>query len=1161
MPQIVTDPPRDALRPNGLFAGGWWHEEDEHGRIVCDLCPRECHLKPGDRGFCFVRENVGGEMVLTTYGRSTGFCIDPIEKKPLNQFLPGTSVLSFGTAGCNLGCKFCQNWDISKSREIERLSELATPEAIAEAARQLNCRSVAFTYNDPVIWAEYAIDTAKACHSVGVKTVAVTAGYITPLARGPFYEVMDAANVDLKGFSEDFYQHLTLSHLQPVLDTLEWLKQETNVWFEITNLMIPQANDSPDEVRRMCDWILKHVGDEVPVHFTAFHPDFRMRDRPNTPHETLLMAWDIACETGLKYAYVGNVNDVAHQSTFCPNCGKLVIERDWYELGRYDLDGNRCRHCGGRIGGVFEQRPGNWGRKRQPVQISRYARSLPVVTRSTTPLSPLGRGAGGEGRAEQRANHPSPLTPLPKGERGTADSVSLVPLDPRPSTLSPPLSTLHPPPSMSNTSTPDPKSNLAFAAPSNTPSAAVSSTATFEGRGGRANLTEISSLTVEQERAIHRAACDIVAAAIEGRPERHPDPTLGGTSYHLVMGAFVTLKRQGHLRACCGSLGTPFPLADALRQAAFRTATGDVRFPSISATELPHLSVDVTLLFNFQGVTARGTDRVSAVKIGRHGLQIRRGNQSGLLLPSVATEHGLDTEAFLKQVCKKAGLPSDAWQADDTQLVTFEGHSIHGPMEPEVLTDSGTAAAAVVPRLPFTPTDVGNLAAHCRTNVAALLRRATPNYYLFGCRDGTVTGVALTIRGTGLRGPSHMAQFSLRPGVPLQATLFQLAQTAAATWPVPPQGSGIQRGDGLEAGVTILLDPAMHGTVAKPDLAGIDPRRRAILIVEGGRNTWVFNPRATADELFDQVRRDAHVSIPDAAAVFSLEVISTEESVTVSNVPKPLVGQSVRPPAVAGTFYPGDANELSRLVDDFLESASGRAKKWPAVMVPHAGLKYSGRLAAAVFRRAKIPDTVIVLGPKHTRLGVEWAVAPHETWRIPTGEIASDPELARRLADNIPGLQLDAAAHAQEHGIEVELPFLHKLASSAKVVGMAIGGGDLERCRAFARGLAGVIRQLPKPPLLVISSDMNHFEDDAETRRRDALALACLDRLDAADLLQTCRDHDISMCGVLPAVIVLETLRELGQLKTCERVGYATSGDITGDLSRVVGYAGMLFGG
>src|SRR5215469_3851657 len=287
MSRIVDLPPQ-GLRPDGFKAGGWWHDDAEPGRIVCDLCPRACALRSGDRGFCFVRENRGGEMVLSTYGRSTGFCIDPVEKKPLNHFYPGTSILSFGTAGCNLGCKFCQNWSISKSREIEQLSEQASPEAIAEAARRLGCRSVAFTYNDPVVWAEYAIDVASACRAAGVKTVAVTAGYISPAARRPFYEVMDAANVDLKGFTEQFYRHLTLSHLEPVLDTLVWLKRETDVWFEITNLVIPRANDSLDEIRQMCQWILDSLGPDVPLHFTAFHPDFRLQDRPPTPPETLL---------------------------------------------------------------------------------------------------------------------------------------------------------------------------------------------------------------------------------------------------------------------------------------------------------------------------------------------------------------------------------------------------------------------------------------------------------------------------------------------------------------------------------------------------------------------------------------------------------------------------------------------------------------------------------------------------------------------------------------------------------------------------------------------------------------------------------------------------------------------------------------------------------
>lgn len=351
--------------PTGI-PGRYWHKvEDE--KIFCDLCPRACVLKDGDRGFCFVRKNIGGEMMLTTYGLSTGFCVDPIEKKPLNQFLPGSSVLSFGTAGCNLGCRFCQNWSISKSREIEQLSEKATPEEIAAAAKRLGCASVAFTYNDPVIWAEYAIDTAKACHQVGIKAVAVTAGYITPEARPEFYSVMDAANVDLKAFTELFYQKLTLSTLEPVLDTLKWLKHESNVWFEITNLIIPDANDSPDELKRMCDWIVTNLGDEVPVHFTAFHPDFRMQDRGATPHSTLIRAWEQAKEVGIKYAYVGNVYDVERQSTYCPGCGQCLIERDWYELGKYQIKDGGCSKCSTKIAGVFENKKGTWGRKRMPL--------------------------------------------------------------------------------------------------------------------------------------------------------------------------------------------------------------------------------------------------------------------------------------------------------------------------------------------------------------------------------------------------------------------------------------------------------------------------------------------------------------------------------------------------------------------------------------------------------------------------------------------------------------------------------------------------------------------------------------------------------------------------------------------------------------------------
>ncbi len=370
----TTLPPNVPLLPSGARVAGWWHTKN--GRVVCDLCPRKCSLKPGDRGFCFVRQNVDGQLVLDAYGQSTGYCVDPIEKKPLNHFYPGTSVLSFGTAGCNLGCKFCQNWSISKSREVAVLSQRATPEMIAEAAQQLGCTSVAFTYNDPVIWAEYAIDTALACHERDIRTVAVTAGYICAEARKPFFEVMDAANVDLKAFTESFYQHLTLSHLQPVLDTLVWLRRESSVWIEITNLLIPRENDSPEEIRRMCEWIHNQLGDDVPVHFTAFYPAFRLRSRPTTPPETLLQAYDIARETGLNYVYTGNVLDIPHQSTYCPGCGMRLVERVGYDLGAYDLDENRCGFCGCEIAGHFPNIPGHWDGRRVAVDPSALLRPL-----------------------------------------------------------------------------------------------------------------------------------------------------------------------------------------------------------------------------------------------------------------------------------------------------------------------------------------------------------------------------------------------------------------------------------------------------------------------------------------------------------------------------------------------------------------------------------------------------------------------------------------------------------------------------------------------------------------------------------------------------------------------------------------------------------------
>ena len=350
----------------------YWHHLDD-GRVQCDLCPRLCKLHEGQRGLCFVRARVDNQIVLTSYGRSSGYCIDPIEKKPLNHFLPGTPVLSFGTAGCNLACKYCQNWDISKSRELDTLMDRATPEAIAQAAEELGCRSVAYTYNDPVIFHEYAIDVATACHQRGIKSVAVTAGYVCDEPRVEFYQHMDAANVDLKGFTEEFYWKVTGGHLQPVLDTIEYIHNETDVWMELTTLVIPGYNDSEKELNEMTQWVVEKVGPEVPMHFTAFHPDYKMMDVSSTPMPTLKRAREIAMKNGVRYAYTGNVHDNEGESTYCHSCGTRLIERDWYVLGEWNLDANGCcTKCGTRCAGVFESGHGDWGSKRQPVRLSDY---------------------------------------------------------------------------------------------------------------------------------------------------------------------------------------------------------------------------------------------------------------------------------------------------------------------------------------------------------------------------------------------------------------------------------------------------------------------------------------------------------------------------------------------------------------------------------------------------------------------------------------------------------------------------------------------------------------------------------------------------------------------------------------------------------------------
>ncbi len=972
--------PTVEFNEDGEALGRWWSVEQD-GRILCQLCPRACRLKSGDRGFCFVRANHDHQMVLDTYGRSTGFCIDPIEKKPLNHFFPGTPVLSFGTAGCNLGCKFCQNWDISKSREVARLSDQATPEAIAQAAKEHGCRSVAFTYNDPVIWAEYAIDTAAACRDQGIKSVAVTAGYITPQARGDFFAAMDAANIDLKAFTEDFYHRITGAHLDPILDTIRYVCRETECWVELTNLIIPDANDDQDQLRRMCDWVFETVGSDVPIHFTAFHPDFRMTDRSRTPEETLIRAYELARQAGLHYVYLGNVHDVVRQSTYCPGCGSLLIERDWHQLGRYALNNHRCQLCQYQIAGHFEAQPGNWGQRRQPIQIS----------------------------------EPPPGVVVP----------------------------------------------------------------TQESSMPQATPTEDLVFSDDQRARIHQAACRIVAAAATETSAAGVEELLGDLAQRPIAGIYVTLKRGETLRGCCGLQGPPIALAAALADAATRTTRFDPRMPPVAAVELKYLSLSVSILGSPRPIDARGDDRIEAIKVGQHGLRVQLGNSGGLLLPAVAKERNWNSRQFLDAVCRKAGLPPASWRRDEVAIHVFDGVDFGGRL-----------ADAIELTIDFEPglidqQQLERLRDWVRCNLVAIQTGATPVYYATDVMDGAVSGVVLQIVADPQQPAVGWMQLTLRDGVPLQSTLFQLTSSAAGSL-----GSHDTHANDWQVRLAVLSSVVHHGIDRDPDLDGFDCRGRAVLAMDGRRWSIGFDAHSQPEDLFrDTLAAQAFRS--GSTQIYSAVCDSTAEQIFVSLGPRPQGSVTTRPPGVAGGFYPADDEQREQVVDELLANfADADRKSVAAAMVPHAGLRFSGRVAADVWRRIELPESVLIIGPKHTADGVDWAVAPHDWWQLSsTAGLPGAVDLAERIAAAVPGMELDAAAHRREHGIEVQLPLLYRLAPQTRVAAIAMQGGSFDELSAAAEAMASCISRLEKPPLLVISSDMNHFADDTENRRRDRLAL------------------------------------------------------------------------
>jgi AmmeMemoRadiSam system radical SAM enzyme/AmmeMemoRadiSam system protein B/AmmeMemoRadiSam system protein A len=653
-------------------------------------------------------------------------------------------------------------------------------------------------------------------------------------------------------------------------------------------------------------------------------------------------------------------------------------------------------------------------------------------------------------------------------------------------------------------------------------------------------------LNVDDQERLMITARAMVRAIAHGDETKSHDAELANFGARLIAGAFVSLKRGKQLRACTGNLGDLMPLPVALKDAATRTVWEDVRFPVVSPSEIDHLEMEVWLLHTPAIVSVNGEDRVAAITIGKHGIQVVRGQQRGLFLPSVATDSGWDALQFLNQACLKAGMHASAWRDDATTLYTFEG---------QVMRCRLGDGSATPPRRPPV-CELGDLAKYaelCRANIIALLSGTIPSYFFPNLPDGDVTGVMLSLQSGGP--PTHLLQLTLRGSVPVQTTLFKLCQNAAEV--LTRQRPTLEAIKALDIKIAILNDPVLHGSVQEHDLAGVDSAHRAILVVERNKNAMVFDASKPAEEVVAEAVRQTHVTQPAGASVFSLDTLSSGPF-TLANVPQPVRGPAIRQPGAAGTFYPAEADKLSAIVDELLAGESQPAP-WAAAMLPHAGLAFSGRLAARVLKRLRLPRTIIVIGPKHTAFGMDWAVAPHQTWAFPGGSIESDFILARRLCEAIPGLEMDSLAHQREHAIEVELPLLARLAPESRVIGLAIGAGDLADCKRFAEGLASVMKEREDRPLLLISSDMNHFAPDAENRRLDAIALDAIERLDPTSLYETVTQNHISMCGLLPAVIVLETLKLLGGLTRAERVGYATSADVTGDTSRVVGYAGMLF--
>ena len=642
-----------------------------------------------------------------------------------------------------------------------------------------------------------------------------------------------------------------------------------------------------------------------------------------------------------------------------------------------------------------------------------------------------------------------------------------------------------------------------------------------------AEPTEIPHFSEEHLERIHRAACLQVESAVANR-DCETRAMLGDLADEKVAGAFVTLKRGETLRGCCGLQGTPIPLHAAIAEAANRTAKHDPRMAPIAAAELPYLKLSFSILGSPKPIPTRGDDRVGLVEVGRNGLRIRQRGRAGLLLPSVARDRQWTARQFLDALCAKAGLPPGSWRSDDAVVEVFDGIDYGDDFRCSGLIETNESDSPMAASL-------SQLSDWARDNLVAIASGATPTYYLTDVDDGEVQGIVLRVFRDPQQPPLSWLQLTIRDGIPLQSTLFQMTQHAAS------QLDGYAPSTSWRVELALLSTVVHHGTGTDCDLAGIDCRDRALVAMDGRRWSVAYDQSADASESLQSVLSAQPFRL-DNTMVYSARCVASEPRFSLSMGPRAERRITTRPPAVAGMFYPADDAGREALVDELFEGLSPvEAIEVQAAMVPHAGLRYSGRIAADTWRRIKMPESVLIIGPKHTADGVDWAVAPHDVWQLSDGvSMTGDVELARQIAETVPGMELDAAAHAQEHGSEVQLPILHRLAPRVRVTAIAMAGATLDELQPAAEALAGLMRRLEKPPLLVISSDMNHFADDTENRRRDRIALGALERGNPQDLLRLCAEENISMCGQIPAALVLLTLQAMGRQARYREIAYGT---------------------